>query len=63
MMKFFLQWWGGTIAYILTVALLPDSRKYIDFIVKIAQEIKKFWVEYIIQNISSFIKFIVHFFN
>lgn len=63
MMKFFLQAWGGTILYIITVALLPDSRKYIDFIVKVAQEIKRFWVEEIIKNLMNFIHFIIHLFN
>lgn len=63
MIKFFLHAWGGTILYILTVALLPDSRKYIDFIVKIAQEIKKFWVEEIIKNLANFVHYIFHFFN
>jgi hypothetical protein len=62
MIKFFLQAWGGTILYILTVALLPDSRKYIDFIVEIAQAIKKFWVEEIIKNLMNFIQLIVHLF-
>lgn len=62
MIKIFLQMWGGTILYIITVALLPDSRKYIDFIVKIAQEIKKFWVEEIIKNLANFVHFIIYLF-
>lgn len=63
MMKYFIQFWGGTVAYIFTAALLPDSRKYIDFIAKVAQEIKKYWVEYVIQYVSMFFKFVVHFFH
>lgn len=58
LMKYFFQWWGGTILYIFTVALLPDAQKYLDFVGKIAQSIKRYWVDYCINYVSIIVHFV-----
>ena len=62
MWKVFGQWWSGTILYIFTIGLMPNSKPYVDFIVKIANDIKKFWVDYLIKDLQEAVHFVMHLF-